>query len=105
MTSACRSRDRASTPWPTTRRRTPWSATPDLNPSTAEKVKSPRQVSRAIFAGPDQAAYTGGKDGYLYRYDFADAKLTKTNMRLPAAPGRESWASMDTATALRLDPP
>src|SRR5262249_16187298 len=36
-------------------------------------------------------------DGYLYRYDFGAGKLTKLDVRLPAVPGRESWASLDAA--------
>ncbi len=67
----------------------------DLNRGTTENVRYPRQVSRAIAVEPGVAAYTGGADGWLYRYDFAARKLDKLPVRLPAVRGREPWASLD----------
>src|SRR5262249_51783336 len=55
-----------------------------------------RQVSRAVVVTGEQAL-TGGADGYLQRFDFKARKLEKTKWRLPAARGRESWASLDAA--------
>jgi sugar lactone lactonase YvrE len=68
----------------------------DLNRGSGEKISYPRQVSRAIIISGD-LALTGGADGYVYRYDLKAKKLEKTGMRLPAARGRESWASLDAA--------
>src|SRR5262249_27377484 len=62
----------------------------DLNRGTQEQVYYPRQVSRAIVVDPAGGAYTGGADGFLYRYDFTSRKLQKLSLRLPAVPGRES---------------
>src|SRR5262245_27740688 len=73
----------------------------DLNRGTGENVRYPRQVSRAIVVDPASGAYTGGADGYLYRYDFASGKLEKLKLRLPAVPGREPWASLDAAVLHR----
>jgi hypothetical protein len=67
----------------------------DLNRGTNENIHYPRQVSRAIAVDPGKAAYTGGADGFLYRYDFSTHKLEKLPLRLPAASGREPWASLD----------
>jgi sugar lactone lactonase YvrE len=66
----------------------------DLNRGSGEKISYPRQVSRAIAVMRDQA-FTGGADGFLYRYDFKARQLQKTTLRLPAARGREAWASLD----------
>jgi hypothetical protein len=66
----------------------------DINRGTDQKVRYPRQVSRAI-AVHDSGAYTGGADGYLQRYDFATRKVEKLAVRLPAVRGREPWASLD----------
>jgi sugar lactone lactonase YvrE len=71
----------------------------DLNRGSGDKVSYPRQVSRAI-AVLDNHAFTGGANGYLHRYDFEMKKLLKTKLRLPAARGRETWASLD-AVAVR----
>jgi streptogramin lyase len=68
----------------------------DLNRGSGEKIRYPRQVSRAIGIVED-VAVTGGADGTLHRYDFKAKKLEKTKLRLPAARGRESWASLDVA--------
>jgi hypothetical protein len=67
----------------------------DLNRGTNENIRYPRQVSRAIAVDPATGAYTGGADGYLYRYDPATHKVEKLTIRLPAAAGREPWASLD----------
>lgn len=67
----------------------------DLNRGTEEKVSYPRQVSRAIALGPDRSVYTGGADGFLYHYDADTGKVKKLDVRLPAVPGREPWASLD----------
>jgi len=50
----------------------------DLNKGTKDDVSYPRQVSRAIAVIPKLGAFTGGKDGMLYRYDFAKQKIEKT---------------------------
>jgi hypothetical protein len=62
-----------------------------------DKVHYARQVSRAIVIDPATGAYTAGADGVLYRYDFRKQKLEKLALKLPAAQGRESWASLDAA--------
>jgi streptogramin lyase len=67
----------------------------DLNRGTNENIRYPRQVSRAIVVDPATGAYTGGADGFLRRYDFQTRKLEKLSVRLPAAAGREPWASLD----------
>ncbi len=65
-----------------------------INKSGGRKVSYPRQVSRAIaVVGSD--AYTAGAGGQLYRYSGETGKLTKIDWKLPAALGRESWASLD----------
>jgi sugar lactone lactonase YvrE len=69
----------------------------DLNRGTREKVRYPRQVSRAIVIDPHTGAYTAGANGVLYRYDFQTRKLEKLDLRLPAAAGREPWTSLDAA--------
>lgn len=69
----------------------------DINRGTDEKISYPRQVSRAIAVDPATGAYTGGADGYLYRYDPETHKIEKTTLRLPAVAGREPWASLDAA--------
>src|SRR6185369_6568886 len=67
----------------------------DLNRGTKGGIVYPRQVSRAIAVDPDTGAYTAGAGGVLYRYDFQARKLAKLALQLPAAPGREPWASLD----------
>ena len=69
----------------------------DLNKQTKDNIHYSRQVSRAIAYDPKSGAYTAGKDGFLYRFDFATRKLEKLKERLPAAQGREPWASLDAA--------
>src|SRR5262249_29636103 len=69
----------------------------DLNRGTTDNIRYPRQVSRAIAVDSATGAYTGGADGHLYRYDWTTHKLEKLALRLPAAFGRESWASLDAA--------
>lgn len=49
------------------------------------------------MSGGDGAVYTSGKDGVLYRYDPASRSLSPLAARLPALPGRESWASLEAA--------
>jgi hypothetical protein len=71
----------------------------DLNRGTGENVRYSRQVSRAIVVHRG-TAYTGGADGLLYRFDFASGKPEKLTVRLPAARGRESWASLDAAVVV-----
>src|SRR5207248_10195947 len=56
-----------------------------------------RQVSRAVAVDPGTGAYTAGAGGVVYRYDFRAQKLEKLDLKLPATPGRESWASLDAA--------
>jgi hypothetical protein len=68
----------------------------DVNRGSGQKVRYPRQVSRAIAVG-DSGAITGGADGFLHRYDFSTRKVEKLAVRLPAAKGREPWASLDAA--------
>jgi hypothetical protein len=77
----------------------------DLNRGVKEKVHYSRQVSRAIFVIPDRGAFTGGKDGQLFRYDFKTKKITKMEKSLPAAKGREPWASLDVAVVLETSSP
>ncbi len=72
----------------------------DVNRGTGRREAYPRQVSRAVLVDPATGAYTGGADGRLYRYDPAAHKLEKTDLRLPAAAGREPWASLDAAALL-----
>jgi sugar lactone lactonase YvrE len=67
----------------------------DLNRGTDEHIRYPRQVSRAIAVDPGTGAYTGGADGFLYRYDWRARKVEKLAVALPAARGREPWASLD----------
>jgi hypothetical protein len=69
----------------------------DLNKGTDENVRYSRQVSRAIAIDPKTGAYTAGKDGALYRFDFEARKLEKLKESLPAADGRAPWASLDAA--------
>ena len=69
----------------------------DLNRGTDEKIRYPRHVSRTIAIDCNGQAYTGGTDGYLYRYDFQSQRLEKLSFRLPAIPGRESWNGLDAA--------
>jgi hypothetical protein len=69
----------------------------DINRGTNGDLRYPRQVSRAIAIDPATGAYTGGADGFLYRYDPETHKIEKTTLRLPAAAGREPWASLDAA--------
>lgn len=68
----------------------------DLNRGSEEKVQYARQVSRAIIVHRS-VAYTGGADGFVHRFDCKAGKLEKTALRLPAARGRETWASIDAA--------
>lgn len=67
----------------------------DINRGTDQKVTYPRQVSRAIAVDPTRGAFTAGVNGFLYRYDPETRKLEKLKLQLPAAAGRESWASLD----------
>lgn len=69
----------------------------DINRGSGQKVHYSRQVSRAVAVHPEWGAFTGGADGFLYRYDYARRKVEKSPLRLPAAAGRESWASLDAA--------
>jgi hypothetical protein len=69
----------------------------DINRGSGQHVHYSRQVSRAIAVVPGHGAYTGGADGFLYRYDPNSRKLAKLDLRLPALPGREPWASLDAA--------
>jgi sugar lactone lactonase YvrE len=69
----------------------------DINRGSGQKVRYARQVSRAIVVHNTYGAFTGGADGFLYRYDFSTRKVEKLVSRLPAAKGRESWASLDAA--------
>lgn len=69
----------------------------DLNFNTKDNISYPRQVSRGIAVVPGFGALTGGKDGYLYRFDPKAQKIAKIDVRLPATPGREPWASVDAA--------
>lgn len=71
-----------------------------INQGTDRNLAYARQVSRAIAIDPASGAYTAGADGFLYRYDPAARKLTKLAERLPAAAGRESFASLDAAYVL-----
>src|SRR6185437_1869378 len=49
----------------------------DINRGTDQKIRYPRQVSRAIIVHPERGAFTGGADGYLHRYDYATRKVEK----------------------------
>src|SRR5262245_10110828 len=73
----------------------------DLNRGVKEKTSYPRQVSRAITVDGRGSAFTGGAGGHLVRFDFAARKLEKLQLRLPAVPGREPWASLDAAVVDR----
>jgi hypothetical protein len=73
----------------------------DLNLGTNDNIDYPRQVSRAIAVDEKSGAYTAGENGILYRYDFATRKLEKLGAQLPAAKGRESWASLHSALVQR----
>jgi hypothetical protein len=73
----------------------------DLSRGVAHKTHYPRQVSRAIAVDGRGSAFTGGADGYLFRFDFAARKLEKLKLRLPAVPGREPWASLDAVALHR----
>jgi sugar lactone lactonase YvrE len=70
----------------------------DINRGSGQKVRYPRQVSRAIAIHDEFGAVTGGADGYLYRYIPKTRKIEKMKLRMPAAKGREPWASLDAAT-------
>lgn len=69
----------------------------DVNLGTGQKVKYPRQVSRAIIVDPPTGAYTAGAGGVIFRYDPESRKLDKLALKLPAATGREPWTSLDAA--------
>lgn len=69
----------------------------DVNRGSSEQIRYPRQVSRAIAVDPGSGAYTGGAGGFLHRYDPETRKLEKLALRLPAAAGREPWASLEAA--------
>ncbi|MGH7222940.1 MAG: hypothetical protein ACRELF_06915, partial [Gemmataceae bacterium] len=69
----------------------------DINRGTGQKVRYPRVVSRAIIVHNTHGAFTGGADGFLYCYDFSKRKVQKLQTQLPAAKGREPWASLDAA--------
>jgi hypothetical protein len=75
----------------------------DINRGSGQHVHYPRQVSRSIAVVAGRGAYTGGADGFLYHYDPASRKLAKLDLRLPAAPGREPWASLDAAAVSPAD--
>ncbi|HTU18688.1 MAG TPA: hypothetical protein VMG10_11555 [Gemmataceae bacterium] len=77
----------------------------DINRGSGQKVRYPRQVSRAIAVDDHGNAYTGGADGYLYRYAAEKHKLEKLKARLPAVPGRESWASVEVASFVTVSDP
>src|SRR5262249_59598184 len=47
----------------------------DINRGTEGELRYPRQVSRAIVVDTATGAYTGGADGYLYRYDPDTRKI------------------------------
>lgn len=70
-----------------------------VNFGTDQNVRYPRQVSRCV-AVLGNTAYTGGADGFLYRYDAAGGQIQKTTLRLPAVLGREPWTSLDAAVAV-----
>jgi hypothetical protein len=71
----------------------------DINRGTTQGLRYPRQVSRLIAVPPAfvDYAYTGGADGFLYRYAAKSQKIEKLDIRLPSVRGRESWASLDAA--------
>jgi streptogramin lyase len=69
----------------------------DLNRGSDEHIHYPRQVSRAIAVDPAAGAFTAGAGGQLYRYDGDTRKVEKLPLTLPAASGREAWASLDAA--------
>jgi hypothetical protein len=73
----------------------------DINRGSGQTVRYPRQVSRVIAVYGEHGAFTGGADGFLYRYDFTTRKVEKLTVRLPAAKGREPWASLDAAAFSR----
>lgn len=74
----------------------------DINRGTERKVRYPRQVSRTIVVHEIFGAFTSGADGFLYRYDCVLKRLDKLPVRLPAAAGRESWASLDAGIVVTL---
>ncbi len=67
----------------------------ELNQGTGKAISFPRVVSKAIFVVPGRGVFTGGQGGYLYKYDFKTKTIAKTDVRLPAIPGRENWSSLD----------
>src|SRR5262245_30494052 len=71
-----------------------------INQGTGRKLQYARQVSRVIAIDPATGAYTAGEDGFVYRYDPQAKKLNKLDIRLPAAAGREPFASWDAAYVL-----
>ncbi|MCI0358410.1 MAG: hypothetical protein L0211_08005, partial [Planctomycetaceae bacterium] len=71
-----------------------------INQGTGRKLQYARQVSRAIAIDPATGAYTAGADGFVYHYDPKAKKLNKLGVRLPAAAGRESFASWDAVAEL-----
>src|SRR5262249_5126517 len=73
----------------------------DINRVTAQKMNYPRHSSRAIAIVSENGALSAGAIGLLYRYDFDAHNLVKLDLRLPAAPGREPWASLDAALVYR----
>jgi hypothetical protein len=76
----------------------------DINRGSGQNVRYPRQVSRGIAVHPEVGACTGGADGFLYRYDPGTHKLEKLAARLPAAAGREPWASLDAVVPFSRRP-
>src|SRR5262245_30982107 len=66
-----------------------------LNKSGGRKVTYPRAVSRAIAVVDGRQAYTVGAGGQFYRYDGEKKELKKLDAKLPSAPGRENWATLD----------
>jgi streptogramin lyase len=71
-----------------------------INQGTGRKLSYARQVSRVIAVDPLTGAYTAGEGGFLYHYDPQQKKLNKLKLRLPAAAGREAFASWDAAAVL-----
>ena len=71
-----------------------------INQGTGRKLAYARQVSRVIAVDPTTGAYTAGENGTIYRYDPQAKKLKKLKLQLPAAAGREAFASWDAAFVL-----
>jgi len=69
----------------------------EVSRATGKPVRYPRQVSRAIAVDAGTGAYTAGAEGWLHFYEPGSGKLEKLDLRLPAAAGREAFASFDAA--------